>query len=175
MINRVVLVGRITRDPELRYSTGNVPYVGFSIAVNRVFTDRNGNRQENTDFINCVVWNKPAENLARFVKKGALLGIEGRLQSRTIEQDGQNRTIMDVYCDSVQFLDNRSNSNNQSDYQPRNDYQPNNGYNQNGGYNQNNGYSQNNYQAQNNQRQQKPAQNDVFNTSNDVSEDDLPF
>lgn len=162
MINRVILVGRITRDPELRYSTGNMPFVGFTLACGRVFTDRNGNRQENTDFINCVAWNRTAETLARFVKKGALLGVEGRIQSRVVEQDGGNRTVMDVYCDSVQFLEPKGQNNNQQpNYQPNNNYQQNN-------------YQPNNYQPNNYQQPQQ--QNDVFsNKTSDVAEDDLPF
>lgn len=166
MINRVILVGRITRDPELRYSTGNMPFVGFTLACGRVFTDRNGNRQENTDFINCVAWNRTAETLARFVKKGALLGVEGRIQSRVVEQDGGNRTVMDVYCDSVQFLEPKGQNNNQQpNYQPNNNYQQNN-------YQPNN--YQNNYQPNNYQQPQQ--QNDVFsNKTSDVAEDDLPF
>lgn len=174
MINKVILVGRITRDPELRYSSSNMPFVGFTIACNRAYTDRNGNRQEMTDFINCVVWNRQAENLARFVRKGTLIGVEGRLQSRSYEADGQNRSVLEVMCDSIQFLENRSN-NPQQDYQPDNQYQdPRGSYQPRNDYQPNNQYQQNQY---NNQYRNEPSQNeDVFqNKTADVAEDDLPF
>ncbi|NLL68586.1 MAG: single-stranded DNA-binding protein [Acholeplasmataceae bacterium] len=106
MINRVVLVGRITRDPELRYTQSNIAVVSFTLAVNRMFADQSGERQ--ADFIQCVVWRKQAENLARYVSKGALLGVEGRIQTRTYESDQGTRYITEVVCDSVQFLESRT-------------------------------------------------------------------
>lgn len=107
MLNRVVLVGRITRDPELRYTQSNIPVVSFTLAVNRPYTDTlTGERQ--ADFIQCVVWRKQAENLARFISKGALLGVDGRIQTRTYESDQGTRYITEVVCDSVQFLETKS-------------------------------------------------------------------
>ena len=106
MINRVVLVGRITRDPELRYTQSNIAVVSFTLAVNRMFADQSGERQ--ADFIQCVVWRKQAENLARYVSKGELLGVEGRIQTRTYESDQGTRYITEVVCDSVQFLESRT-------------------------------------------------------------------
>lgn len=106
MINRVVLVGRITRDPELRYTQSNIAVVSFTLAVNRMFADQSGERQ--ADFIQCVVWRKQAENLARYVSKGALLGVEGRIQTRTYESDQGTRYITEIVCDSVQFLESRT-------------------------------------------------------------------
>ena len=79
-MNRVVLVGRITKDPELKYTQSNVPFVNFSIAVNRTFVNNQGERK--ADFINCVVWRAQAENLAKFISKGGLIGVDGRLQTR---------------------------------------------------------------------------------------------
>lgn len=105
MMNRVVLVGRITRDPELRYTTSNIAVVSFTLAVNRPFADQSGERQ--ADFIQCVVWRKQAENLARYVSKGALIGVDGRLQTRQYESDQGTRYITEVVCDSVQFLETR--------------------------------------------------------------------
>jgi single-strand DNA-binding protein len=105
MINRVILVGRITKDPEVKTTQSNIPVVTFTLAVNRQFTDQSGERQ--ADFIQCVVWRKQAENLARFVKKGALLGVEGRIQTRNYESDNGTRYVTEVVCDSVQFLESR--------------------------------------------------------------------
>lgn len=106
MINRVVLVGRMTRDPELRRTPSGAAVTSFSLAVNRSFTSANGERQ--ADFINCVVWNKPAENVERYCSKGSLVGVEGRIQSRQYDaQDGSKRTVVEVVCDSVQFLETR--------------------------------------------------------------------
>ena len=103
MMNRVILVGRITKDPEVKTTQSNIPVVTFTLAVNRQFADQSGERQ--ADFIQCVVWRKQAENLARFVKKGALLGVEGRIQTRQYEADNGTRYVTEVVCDSVQFLE----------------------------------------------------------------------
>lgn len=115
-MNRVVLVGRITRDPELKTSPNGVSFVSFSVAVNRQVPNAQGERV--ADFINCVAFNKQAENLARFIRKGGLIGVEGKLQSRTYQaQDGQNRYVVEVVCDSVTFLESRnSQSNSYNDY-----------------------------------------------------------
>ena len=114
-LNRVVLVGRLTRDPELRYTPNGVAVANFTIAVNRPFTNQEGNRD--ADFINCVVWRKPAENLANYMKKGNMVGVDGRLQSRTYEdQDGKTVFVVEVVADSVQFLESRK-DNNQSQQQ----------------------------------------------------------
>src|SRR5690625_7698892 len=88
MLNRAVLVGRLTRDPDLRYTPNGVAVANFTIAVNRPFTNQQGNRD--ADFINCVVWRRPAENLANYMSKGNLIGVDGRIQSRSYEgQDGK--------------------------------------------------------------------------------------
>jgi single-strand DNA-binding protein len=105
MMNRVILVGRITKDPEVKTTQSNIPVVTFTLAVNRQFADQSGERQ--ADFIQCVVWRKQAENLARFVKKGALLGVEGRIQTRQYEADNGTRYVTEVVCDSVQFLESK--------------------------------------------------------------------
>lgn len=105
MINRTVLVGRITKDPELKTTQSNISVVSFTLAVNRQFADQTGERQ--ADFIQCVVWRKQAENLAHYVKKGALLGIEGRIQTRQYEVDGATRYVTEVVCDSIQFLESK--------------------------------------------------------------------
>lgn len=107
MINRVVLVGRLTKDPELRYTPNGVPVSTFTLAVNRNFTNRQGERE--ADFINCVVWRKQAENVANYLRKGSLTGVEGRIQTRSYEgQDGRRVYVTEVVCDSVQFLEPRS-------------------------------------------------------------------
>lgn len=110
-MNRVVLVGRITKDPELRYTSSQVPVVQFTIAVNRRFSNANGERQ--ADFINCVVWRQAAENLSKYIKKGGLLGVEGQLQTRTYDDpSGQRKYITEVVCDAVNFLEPKGASNN---------------------------------------------------------------
>ena len=105
MMNRVILVGRITKDPEVKMTQSNIAVVTFTLAVNRQFADQSGERQ--ADFIQCVVWRKQAENLARFVKKGALLGVEGRIQTRQYETENGMRYVTEVVCDSVQFLESK--------------------------------------------------------------------
>ncbi len=109
MMNRVILVGRITKDPEVKMTQSNIAVATFTLAVNRQFADQSGERQ--ADFIQCVVWRKQAENLARFVKKGALLGVEGRIQTRQYETENGMRYVTEVVCDSVQFLESKGDSN----------------------------------------------------------------
>ena len=88
MINNVVLVGRLVRDPELRYTPSNVAVATFTVAVNRRFKNANGERE--ADFINCVIWRQSAENLANWAKKGALIGVTGSIQVRNYEnKEGQ--------------------------------------------------------------------------------------
>ncbi len=107
MINRVVLVGRLTKDPELRYTPAGAAVATFTLAVNRTYTNQQGDRE--ADFINCVIWRKPAENVANFLKKGSLAGVEGRIQTRNYEgQDGKRVYVTEIQADSVQFLEPRS-------------------------------------------------------------------
>lgn len=108
MINRVVLVGRMTKDADLKYTSTGTPVSNFTLAITRSF-----NREE-TDFINCVVWRKPAENLANFTKKGSLIGIEGRIETRSYDgQDGKRVYVTEIVCDSVQFLDSKPKESNE--------------------------------------------------------------
>ena len=107
MINNVVLVGRMTRDAELRYTPSNQAVATFSLAVNRNFKSQNGERE--ADFINCVIWRQQAENLANWAKKGALIGITGRIQTRNYEnQQGQRVYVTEVVADSFQLLESRA-------------------------------------------------------------------
>ncbi len=107
MINRVVLVGRMTRDPELRRTGQGDAVTSFTLAVNRNYTSRDG--QQQADFINCVVWRKPAENVERYCSKGSLVGVEGRIQTRSYDNtQGQKVYVVEVICDSVQFLETRA-------------------------------------------------------------------
>ena len=107
MINRVVLVGRMTRDPELRRTGQGDAVTSFTLAVNRNYTSRDG--QQQTDFINCVVWRKPAENVERYCSKGSLVGVEGRIQTRSYDNaQGQKVYVVEVICDSVQFLETKA-------------------------------------------------------------------
>lgn len=104
MINRVVLVGRLTRDPELRKTTTGTSVASFSLAVDNRLKDENGNKT--TSFIPCVAWKEQAENCVRFIHKGSLVGIEGRLNQRTYDnQEGKKVQVIEVICDSIQFLE----------------------------------------------------------------------
>lgn len=110
MINTVALVGRMTRDPELRRTGNGTPVTTFTLAVNRAYTSQNGEKQ--ADFIPCVVWNKPAENTAQYCGKGSLVGVDGRLQTRKYQDnDGKDRTVMEVICNSVTFLETKQATN----------------------------------------------------------------
>src|SRR5690625_3167543 len=116
-LNRVVLVGRLTKDPDLRYTPNGVAVTNFTIAVNRPFQNKETGKNE-ADFINCVVWRKPAENLAEYMKKGSQIGVDGRLQSRSYkDKDGKTVFVTEVVADSVQFLESRQSSNQSSQRQ----------------------------------------------------------
>ena len=107
MINNVTLVGRLTKDVELKYTPANQAVAQFTLAVNRTFKNANGERE--SDFINCVIWRKSAENFANWVKKGALIGITGRIQTRNYEnQQGQRVYITEVIAENFQMLESRS-------------------------------------------------------------------
>lgn len=103
MINRVVLVGRITKDPELRKTQSGLSTVSFTVACNRRFSGQG--QEQQADFINCVAWRQTADYMANYVKKGALLGVEGRIQTRNYEdQSGKRVYVTEVVCDNVQTL-----------------------------------------------------------------------
>lgn len=192
MINRVVIVGRLTKDPELRYTPSGVPMARFTVAVNRTFSNQQGDKE--ADFIGCIAWRKQAENLANFMRKGSLIGVEGRIQTGSYEgQDGKRVYTTDVVADSVQFLEPRGGGG-QQNMQPQQQY--NNSGNFGGGQpsynnppqqqpyggapNQDFGYQQNqpNFNQQNHTTS---LDADPFANANngggkiEVSEDDLPF
>ena len=107
MMNNVTLIGRPTKDPDLRYTASGTAVATFTLAVNRNYTNQNGDRE--TDFINCVIWRKPAETLANYVRKGTLIGISGRLQTRNYEnQQGQRVYVTEVIVENFYLLESRS-------------------------------------------------------------------
>lgn len=106
-INNVVLVGRMTKDADLRYTPQNQAVATFNLAVNRNFKNQNGERE--ADFINCVIWRKQAENLSTWAKKGALIGIKGRIQTRSYDnQQGQRVYVTEVIADEFQLLESQN-------------------------------------------------------------------
>ena len=117
-MNKVFLIGRLTRDPELRYTGNNTPVATFSLAVNRNFSNQQGERE--ADFINIVAWRRQAENICQYLDKGAQVSIDGRIQTGSFTgQDGSRRYTTEVVADNVQFLDSRRSQNAQTPY----DYQ----------------------------------------------------
>ncbi|WP_411955130.1 single-stranded DNA-binding protein [Alkalibacillus sp. S2W] len=112
MLNRSVLVGRLTKDPDLRYTNNGVAVANFIIAVNRPFKKQDG--EQEADFINCVIWRKPAENLASYMSKGSMVGVDGRIQTRSYDnQEGKRIFITEVVAESVQFLESKQSNQNQ--------------------------------------------------------------
>ncbi|HEY8463145.1 MAG TPA: single-stranded DNA-binding protein [Bacillota bacterium] len=108
-MNHIVLIGRLTRDPELRYTPNGVAVTNFDLAVNRPVPNQAGERE--TDFIRIIAWQKQAELCANYLKKGRLVAVEGRLQIRSYEtQDGQKRRVAEVVANQVQFLDRKDES-----------------------------------------------------------------
>lgn len=113
-INSVVLVGRLTKDPELTYLPSGIALAKFTLAVNRQFANKQGERE--ADFLQIIVFNKPAENTGKYLKKGSLAGIEGRIQSRSYEQDGKRRYVTEIVASSVQFLEPKRSNNQNNDH-----------------------------------------------------------
>lgn len=106
MLNRAVLIGRLTKDPELRYTPNGVAVASFVLAVNRTWLNQQGERE--ADFLPIVVWRKQAENCANYLSKGSLVAVDGRIQVRSYEgKDGQRRWVTEIIADSVRFLDRR--------------------------------------------------------------------
>lgn len=145
MLNNVSLVGRITKEVDLRHTPSNVAVATFTLAVNRTFKNENGERE--ADFINCVMWRQQAENLANWAKKGALIGITGRIQTRSYDnQQGQRVYVTEVVAETFQLLESR------------------------------NSQSQSQGQQGNQGQQQTPDFSRNANTNPlDISSDDLPF
>ncbi|WP_278930346.1 single-stranded DNA-binding protein [Limosilactobacillus oris] len=191
MINRAVLTGRLTRDPELRYTTSGTAVVSFTLAVDRQFRNQNGDRD--ADFVNCVIWRKSAENFSNFTHKGSLVGVEGRIQTRNYENQQGNRVyVTEVVVDNFALLEPRQNGgmNQGGQQQPFNNVsnQPFAGQPQQqfgGNQPQTNNAPQGNPSSNNGFGGNAPANNDApfsaGNTNNDgeqkidVSDDELPF
>ena len=105
-MNKVILIGRLTRDPELRYTGCNTPVATFSLAVNRPFTNQSGERE--ADFINCVVWRKLAETVKNYLSQGSQVAVEGRIQTRNYDdQNGQKRYVTEVIVENIDFVGSR--------------------------------------------------------------------
>jgi len=122
-MNRVMLIGRLTAKPELRYTSSNVPFARFTVAINRTFS--NGNGQKETDFINCIIWRKQAENVCNYLDKGSLASVEGRIQTGSYDdKDGNKKYTTDIVADNVQFLESKNQSRSNNDVTPY-DYQSN--------------------------------------------------
>ena len=116
MINRVVLVGRLTKDPVLRKTTNGASVVSFTVACNRLFKQEG---QSEADFINTVIWNKTADSVAKYTHKGSLVGVEGRIQTRSYDdKDGKRVYVTEVVADNVRFLDSRNAGGTNSAYVP---------------------------------------------------------
>ncbi|HBI7244904.1 TPA: single-stranded DNA-binding protein [Listeria monocytogenes] len=160
MMNRVVLVGRLTKDPDLRYTPAGAAVATFTLAVNRPFKNTQG--EQEADFINCVVWRKPAENVANFLKKGSMAGVDGRVQTRNYEdKDGKRVFVTEVVAESVQFLEPKNNNTGGS---ASNNYQ--------GEVNYSNNNKTSSYRADTSQK------SDSFVDEGkpiDINPDDLPF
>lgn len=135
MINRTVLVGRLTKDPEIRYTQSGTAVANFTMAVNRQFTNANGERE--ADFIGCIIWRKAAENFCNYTHKGSLVGIDGRIQTSSYEKEGQRVYATQVVVDSFSLLEpkqqsqQRGQQSNASDALHNNFGQPTNNYSQN--------------------------------------------
>ncbi len=122
-MNKVFLIGRLTRDPELRYTGNNTAVASFSIAVNRNFTNQSGERE--ADFINIVVWRKQAENVKNYLSQGSQVAIDGRLQTRTYDdQNGNKRYITEVVADNVEFLGSKGSSSSNASAQDASQAEP---------------------------------------------------
>lgn len=156
MINNLTLVGRLTKDPDLKYTGNGTAVAAFTLAVNRNFTNQSGERE--ADFINCVIWRKPAETLANYAKKGVLIGVTGRIQTRSYDnQQGQKVYVTEVIADNFQLLESKKADSSQNT--------------QGGGVSN----SQTNNYTRNQQNTNSAMADQFGNSSIDISDDDLPF
>ncbi len=115
-MNRVIIIGRLTKDPELKYIQSGSAVANFTIANNRIYTTNNGERKEDVSFLDCVAWGKLGETIAEYMQKGRRIAVEGRLQQRRWEdQEGNKKSKVEIIADSVQFLDSKSSSDTSSD------------------------------------------------------------
>lgn len=167
MINNACLVGRLTKDPEIRTTPSGVEVGNFTLAINHNFTNQNGERE--ADFINCIVFKKQAVNVNQYLSKGKLAGVVGRIQTRSYEnKEGQKVFVTEVVCDNVQFLEPKDSQNGSNSYQNSQNNQNTNNNTQNGQSVQK-GRNKANYDQQNN----------PFANANggpvDIGDDDLPF
>ncbi|MEK4170990.1 single-stranded DNA-binding protein [Lysinibacillus sp. FSL L8-0312] len=168
MINRVILTGRLTKDVDLSYTPQGIAKAQFTLAVNRAFANQSGDRE--ADFIQIQAWRKQAENAANFLKKGSLVGIDGKIQTGSYERDGQRIYFTNVVADSIQFLEPRNGtvgSQGTSNHESSTNT---------GGQHQ--GSSQGQYGGNNNQPSYTRADEDPFANSKgpiEVDSDDLPF
>ena len=119
-MNRAIIIGRLTKDPETRTTSSGIANTTFTVAVSRPFTSQNGERE--ADFLNCVAWRKQAENIAKYCTKGSQVAVEGRIQTRTYDaQDGSKRYVTEIIADNVTFLGSKGGSS-----MPSNNYEGNN-------------------------------------------------
>ena len=177
MINRAILTGRLTKDPELRQSQSGVSVATFNLAVNRAFADKNGER--GADFINCVAFKKQAENVSQYLNKGSLVGVDGRIQTRSYEnKEGRTVYVTEIVCDSVQFLEPKNQQEQaQQNYQQQNYQQQNTQQSyQQPQRSQTQQYQQGQIGQPENRASQGNIQNNAY-TQNpaDISDSDLPF
>lgn len=167
MLNRAILTGRLTRDPELRYTTSGTAVVQATIAVDRQFKNQQGERE--ADFINLVIWRKAAENFANFTHKGSLVGIDGRIQTRTYEnKQGQRVYVTEINVDNFSLLEPRQ----------ENNQQPNNNYSSQAPSNNTRNATPNSPQQNQNAQSNYGNQNNDFGNggqSIDLADDELPF
>lgn len=117
-MNRSLIVGRLTKDPDLRYTQNGHAVANFTVAVNRPFKNESGENE--ADFINCVTWRKQAENLANYMSKGSQVGVDGRIQTRTYDaQDGKKVFVTEILAESIQFLESKNSNKQQSQPRPQ--------------------------------------------------------
>ncbi|VOH70626.1 single-strand binding protein [Streptococcus pneumoniae] len=181
MINNVVLVGRLTRDAELRYTQSNIAVATFTLAVNRPFKNEAGERE--ADFINCVIWRQSAENLANWAKKGSLIGVTGVIQTRSYDnQQGQRVYVTEVVASNFKLLESRnSQQNNQGHQDHHGGYQQQGYSNQGSSFQNGNSYGQQGSFFEGNTTNLVPdftRDNNLFGRPTnplDISDDDLPF
>lgn len=166
-MNKVILIGRLARDPEMRTTPSGVATTSFTIAVQRNYANAQGDRE--ADFISCVAWRKQAENIAKYCTKGSQVAVDGRIQTRNYDaQDGTKRYVTEVIADNVTFLGGRSTSSESSSYAANN---------YNNVSNTNDSMSSNNFGGSNDIVTTNLSEDPYANMGSEValSDDDLPF
>lgn len=164
-INKAIIIGRLGKDPELRFTQTGVPVCRFSVATSESYTNNNGEKIENTEWHRIVIWNKLAEHANTYLKKGSQVYLEGKLKTTTYEKEGQKHWATDIHCNVMKFIGGKPSNSEENQNQGQN----------NNNSNQNKSAKKSNQQKSQSQQQNPPNEPDFEDFGGNPGDDDIPF